>query len=50
MISPVLQRHIAKRINANVFVLRAGHLPFLSRPKETADALLTAVDSVLGRQ
>jgi pimeloyl-ACP methyl ester carboxylesterase len=50
MISPALQRQIAKRINANVLLLRSGHLPFLSKPKETADAILAAVDSVLGRE
>jgi pimeloyl-ACP methyl ester carboxylesterase len=46
MISPALQRKIAKRIDANVFILRSGHLPFLSKPKETADAILAAVDFV----
>jgi pimeloyl-ACP methyl ester carboxylesterase len=46
MIPPALQRQIAKRINANVFLLRSGHLPFLSKPKETADAVLAAVDFV----
>ena len=45
MISPALQREIASRINASVLVVRAGHLPFLSKPKETADVILTAVDS-----
>jgi predicted alpha/beta hydrolase family esterase len=49
MISPALQRQIAKRINANVFALQSGHLPFLSKPKGTADAILCAVDFVLGR-
>jgi pimeloyl-ACP methyl ester carboxylesterase len=46
MICPALQRQTAKRINANVFVLQSGHLPFLSKPKETADVILAAVDSV----
>jgi len=41
-----LQRLIASRINASVLVLRAGHVPFLSKPKETADVILTAVDFV----
>jgi len=45
-ISPALQRLIASRINASVLVLRAGHVPFLSKPKETADVILTAVDFV----
>ena len=49
MISPALQREIASRINASVFVLRAGHLPFLSKPKETADVILAAVDFVRGK-
>ena len=44
MMPPALQREIASRINANVLVLRAGHLPFLSKPKETADVILAAVD------
>ena len=46
MISPASQHEIARRINANVFVLRAGHLPFLSKSKDTARVILTAVDFV----
>jgi hypothetical protein len=49
MISPALQREIARRINASVVALRAGHLSFLSKPKETADVILAAVDCVRGR-
>jgi pimeloyl-ACP methyl ester carboxylesterase len=49
MISPELQHNTAKKINANVFVLASGHLPFLSKPKETAAAVLAAVDSVRGQ-
>ena len=49
MISPALQREIAGRINASVLVLRAGHVPFLSKPKETADVILAAVDFVRGK-
>jgi pimeloyl-ACP methyl ester carboxylesterase len=49
MISPDLQRHIANKINANVVTLHAGHLPYLSRPKETADVILAAVDFVRGK-
>ncbi|HZF29417.1 MAG TPA: alpha/beta hydrolase [Gammaproteobacteria bacterium] len=45
LISPTLQREIASRINASVFVLRAGHAAFLSKPKETADVILAAVGS-----
>ena len=48
MISLALQRRIAKRINATVCILHSGHLPFLSKPKETADAILAAVDFVRG--
>jgi pimeloyl-ACP methyl ester carboxylesterase len=46
IISPALQREIAARIEARVFSLRAGHLPFLSKPKETAEVILAAVDCV----
>jgi len=49
MISPALQREMAQRNNANVFVLSSGHLPFLSRPKETAAAIMTAVGFVRGK-
>jgi pimeloyl-ACP methyl ester carboxylesterase len=50
MISPALQREVASRINATVLILRAGHLPFLSKPKETADVILAAVNFVRGRR
>lgn len=46
MISPALQRQTANRINANVSELQSGHLPFLSKPKETADVVLAAVEFV----
>ena len=46
--APALQREIARRINASVVTLRAGHLPFLSRPKETAALILAAVDDIRG--
>jgi pimeloyl-ACP methyl ester carboxylesterase len=46
MIDPRLQRLIAGRIGANVVTLRAGHVPFLSRPKETADVILAALEFV----
>ena len=49
IISPALQREIAARIGARVFSLRAGHLPFLSKPKETAEVILAAVDFVRGK-
>jgi pimeloyl-ACP methyl ester carboxylesterase len=48
IISPALQREIAIRIGARVLSLRAGHVPFLSKPTETAEVILTAVDSVRG--
>jgi len=49
MISPALQREIATRIGARVLSLRAGHVPFLSNPKETAEVILAAVDFVRGK-
>lgn len=50
IIAPDLQREIAKRINANVVSLPAGHLPFLSKPNNTAAVILAAVEGVRGRQ
>ena len=49
IMSPALQRAIAVRIGARVLTLRAGHIPFLSKPKETAEAILDAVDFVRGK-
>ena len=49
IISPALQREIAARIGARVQSLRAGHLPFLSKPKETAEVILAAVEFVRGK-
>jgi pimeloyl-ACP methyl ester carboxylesterase len=49
MISPALQREIANKIHASVFIVRAGHAPFLSKPKPTADVILGAVDVVRKR-
>jgi pimeloyl-ACP methyl ester carboxylesterase len=48
IISAALQREIATRIEARVLSLRAGHVPFLSKPKETAEVILAAVDLVRG--
>jgi pimeloyl-ACP methyl ester carboxylesterase len=48
MFSPALQREIAKRIGAEVVRLRAGHAPFLSKPRETADVILTATRRIRG--
>jgi len=50
IISPALQRRIATRTDARVLSLRAGHLPFLSKPKETAEVILAAVDVVRGKR
>jgi pimeloyl-ACP methyl ester carboxylesterase len=50
MFAPVLQREMARRINASVVTLRAGHLPFLSRPKETAAVIQAAVDDIRGQR
>ena len=50
MFAPSLQREIARRINARVVTLRAGHLPFLSRPKETAAVIQAAVDDIRGQR
>jgi pimeloyl-ACP methyl ester carboxylesterase len=50
MISPALQRTIAGRIEARVLSLRAGHVPFLSKPKDTAKVILAAVDDVRGKR
>jgi len=46
ILSPALQREIATRIGARVLSLRTGHVPFLSKPKETAEVILAAVDFV----
>jgi pimeloyl-ACP methyl ester carboxylesterase len=50
LFAPALQRETARRIDANVLTLRAGHLPFLSRPNETAAVILAAVDGVRFQQ
>jgi pimeloyl-ACP methyl ester carboxylesterase len=46
MIAPELQRRLAARMNARVSILSASHTPFLSKPKETANVILSAVDFV----
>jgi pimeloyl-ACP methyl ester carboxylesterase len=48
MIPPDLQREIAKKINAVVITVHAGHVPFLSKPKETAAVIRAAVAFVRG--
>jgi pimeloyl-ACP methyl ester carboxylesterase len=50
LFAPALQRETARRINASVVSLRAGHLPFLSKPNETAAVILAAVEGLRGRQ
>ena len=49
IISSALQHEIAVRIGARVQSLRAGHLPFLSKPRETAKLILAAVEFVRGK-
>lgn len=46
MIAPQLQHEMAARIDAHVMAIHASHVPFLSRPKETASLVLDAVDAV----
>ena len=46
MLSPIVQREIANRIGAETLVLHASHVPFLSKPMETAGVIFTAVDSM----
>jgi pimeloyl-ACP methyl ester carboxylesterase len=46
MLAPALQRETARRINARVLPLHTGHLPFLSKPAETAAVIIAAVDGV----
>jgi pimeloyl-ACP methyl ester carboxylesterase len=48
MISPALQRQLAARMNARIFIVNAGHTPFLSKPKETVNVIRSAVDFVRG--
>jgi pimeloyl-ACP methyl ester carboxylesterase len=50
MIAPASQRETARRINASVVSLRAGHLAFLSKPNETAAVIIAAVEGVRGRR
>ena len=49
MITPGLQRRIANRIGASVLGLPADHVPFLSKPSETAGAIGAAVEHVRGK-
>jgi pimeloyl-ACP methyl ester carboxylesterase len=45
-IAPDLQREFAKKINATIVTVQSGHVPFLSKPRETAEVILAAVDAV----
>ena len=47
MIAPSLQRDMASRIGARVHSVSSSHVPFATRPKETAAILLEAVHSDL---
>ncbi len=44
--SALLRRDMAARINASVSEVRASHVPFLSRPKETTALILDVVTDV----
>jgi pimeloyl-ACP methyl ester carboxylesterase len=50
MIYPQLQREMAARINARVSAVRASHVPFISKPKETAAIILDVVEKVRAPQ
>jgi pimeloyl-ACP methyl ester carboxylesterase len=50
MIYPQLQREMAARINAQVSTVRASHVPFMSKPKETTAIILDAVEKVRAPQ
>lgn len=45
-ILPELQRFMAKRINAKTAEVKASHVPFISKAKETAQLILEAAKSV----
>jgi pimeloyl-ACP methyl ester carboxylesterase len=49
MITPALQHQLAARMNARVCPLNAGHTPFLSKAKQTADVILDVVNSMRGK-
>ena len=46
MISPRLQREMAQRMRARIRDVPASHVPFASRPKETAAVILQAVAEI----
>lgn len=43
MIDPTLQQAMAKKMNAEVTTLRTSHVPMLSKPKEVAGTIMTAL-------
>ena len=46
IIAPVLQHEMAGRIRANTATVRASHVPFASRPRETTEFILEVARSV----
>jgi pimeloyl-ACP methyl ester carboxylesterase len=46
MIDPRAQHDAAKKIKANVTALPTGHVPQLSKPKEVADVIVAAANSI----
>jgi len=46
MIAPSLQRTMAEKMGAKVSTVNASHVPFLSKPKEVAAAIIAAADAV----
>jgi pimeloyl-ACP methyl ester carboxylesterase len=46
MIYPDLQREFAKKLGSTVTTLKTSHVPFLSKPRETAAVILAAVNKV----
>jgi hypothetical protein len=46
MIQPDAQRALAKKIKAKVTSLRASHVPMLSQPREVANVIIDAANSI----
>jgi len=46
MIDPAAQREAAKKIKAHVTSLPTSHVPMLSKPKEVADVIIAAANSI----
>jgi len=46
MIDPAEEREEAKKINATVVSLPTSHVPMLSRPKEVADVIIAAANTI----